>query len=675
MKTRTAFFLLLAACFFVPSLLAPSLRAQLVPHTVLVEEGTNWGCPPCAAYNPGVESFLNQHEGSVIHLAYHPDWPSATDPMYLNDPTENMDRVVSYYGINGVPAVALNGCHTFVPAYVSQLEATFDSCAGVMSPVALTVSRTVNGLTVSVHVSIHPVADLSAYTKLHLRVAAAETFVPGPGPNGEKQYIHVMRQMMPNDNGTLVHLGTGDTSFDFSYTLKPAYNAANMYEVAFLQSDVDHNVLQAATDQPELILTPQSSAELVQRTSSSTADLPFTLSSTFSNSTTATVKFYPTSSAVWPITVNGTALAGSQSISLSGNQSQSLDVNVSIGSGAYMSGILAVSTLENGETLVASYPIKVISPAAKVAFVDVMGDSAGSSYTLATLDQLNVPYVPLSSNEAASISGWSATTFPEMVVVANKWIITGNDKGRVSQYLQSGGHLFVTGGEIAYGLADPNSTPADRDENFLENTLRATYVRDSAGPHTVHGVSNDPITGTFAGTNINIYAQNVDALNGGNQPDEIKPANGSSPIFYYGTAAAQCGGIRWDSAGSMLAYLSFGLQNLAAPDRASITTAIFNWFESASAVSGPSDASFALEPNYPNPFGNSTWLTYTLAKSGPVRISIVDARGMEVAVAADQFQNAGFHTVNLETKALMPGAYFAILRTAEGSCIRAMSKE
>ncbi|HEX5315128.1 MAG TPA: thioredoxin family protein, partial [Candidatus Kapabacteria bacterium] len=69
MKTRITFFFLLVACFFVPSWVAPALRAQLVPRTVLVEEGTNWGCGPCAAYNPGLEAFLDQHEGSIIHLA------------------------------------------------------------------------------------------------------------------------------------------------------------------------------------------------------------------------------------------------------------------------------------------------------------------------------------------------------------------------------------------------------------------------------------------------------------------------------------------------------------------------------------------------------------------------------------------------------------------------------
>ncbi len=503
MKNRTIFSLFLSACIILPAIAS----AQLVPRTVLVEEGTNWGCPPCATYNPGLEAFLNQHEGSIIHLAYHPSWPSSNDPMYLNDVPDNTNRVVGYYGISGVPAVTFNGCAYFEPASVPQLEATFDSCVAIQSPVAITISRSVNGSTVSVHVAIHPVTSLSSYTRLSLRVAAVEAVVPGPGPNGEKQYIHVMRTMMPSSTGTLVRLKTGDTAFDFTYD-ESNYNAANMYEVAFLQNDANHDVLQAATDEPQLVLT--SSAGLVQRSSGSTADFPFTLSSTFSGTVSASVTFFPTSKAVWPISINGNQLSGSQTMTLSPEAAQSLDVSVQIGSGYYMTGILAVSTVQNGETLVASYPIEVVSPAAKVAFVDVSGDSVRTSYTQATLDQLNLPYAPLTSAEAASIDGWSASAFPEMVIVANKWIITGNDKARVAEYLASGGHLFVTGGEIGFGLADASSTVTDRDPNFLQYTLHATYVKDSAGPTTVHGIANDPITAPWANSAINIYALKVD---------------------------------------------------------------------------------------------------------------------------------------------------------------------
>ena len=312
----------------------------------------------------------------------------------------------------------------------------------------------------------------------------------------------------------------------------------------------------------------------------------------------------------------------------------------------------------------------MVSPSANVAFIDVSGDSAWSANTLATLDALNLMYVPLTSTEAQAINGWSASEFPEMVLVANKWVLAGGDKGRVSQYLKSGGHLFITGGEIAYGLADPSST--SRDINFLSSTLHATYVKDSAGPHTVHGVAGDSVSGGLT-SDINIYANNVDNPN---QPDQIKPANGSLPIFYYGSGTSQCGGIRWDSGSTKLVYLAFGLQNLGDADRASITTAILNWFQSSSsAVADVSGYDFSLAPNYPNPFSSSTWITYELAQPGPVRISVIDERGNEVAVIANDIETAGPHAINFVANGLPKGAYFAILRNSEGSKIRAMTLE
>ncbi len=125
----------------------------------------------------------------------------------------------------------------------------------------------------------------------------------------------------------------------------------------------------------------------------------------------------------------------------------------------------------------------------------------------------------------------------------------------------------------------------------------------------------------------------------------------------------------------MLAYLAFGLQNLAANDRAAITTAVFNWFESASSVLDAGAGSLSLEPNYPNPFSGSTELSYTTATDGPVRVSIVDARGTEVAVPLDKFQQAGLHSATLDFKALAAGTYFAVVRTPNASMMRAMTKE
>lgn len=61
----TAAFSLAAPLFIAPA------SAQ-VQRTVLLEEGTNWACGPCAQLNPLVEEFPASHKGNILQLSYHP---------------------------------------------------------------------------------------------------------------------------------------------------------------------------------------------------------------------------------------------------------------------------------------------------------------------------------------------------------------------------------------------------------------------------------------------------------------------------------------------------------------------------------------------------------------------------------------------------------------------------
>src|SRR6185503_16419229 len=160
----------------------------------------------------------------------------------------------------------------------------FQARIGVGSPVALTIGRQVNGDEATVTVTVHPVQDLSSFTKLRLRVCAVEQFVEGPGPNGEDKYVHPLRTMMPDYNGTLLKLKTNDTTLTFTYPLDPSYDPDNMYEVAFLQNDANKEILQSATNQPGFNLLPDPGQQWIQRAAGTTPSVNFTLRNTSANS-------------------------------------------------------------------------------------------------------------------------------------------------------------------------------------------------------------------------------------------------------------------------------------------------------------------------------------------------------------------------------------------------------
>jgi hypothetical protein len=64
-----------------------------------------------------------------------------------------------------------------------------------------------------------------------------------------------------------------------------------------------------------------------------------------------------------------------------------------------------------------------------------------------------------------------------------------------------------------------------------------------------------------------------------------------------------------------------------------------------------------LYPNYPNPFNPSTTISWQLAVSNPIKLSIYDLTGKEVAILANETQTAGFHQITFNTSNLASGIY------------------
>jgi flagellar hook assembly protein FlgD len=71
---------------------------------------------------------------------------------------------------------------------------------------------------------------------------------------------------------------------------------------------------------------------------------------------------------------------------------------------------------------------------------------------------------------------------------------------------------------------------------------------------------------------------------------------------------------------------------------------------------------FQLHQNYPNPFNPSTTISFTLNKSGQVRLSIYDALGRLVNVLLDGQLSEGPHTIkwnstNFSGASVVSGVY------------------
>ena len=89
---------------------------------------------------------------------------------------------------------------------------------------------------------------------------------------------------------------------------------------------------------------------------------------------------------------------------------------------------------------------------------------------------------------------------------------------------------------------------------------------------------------------------------------------------------------------------------------------------------GPTDApAVAIVGNSPNPFRDRTVLTYDLARTQSVKLSVWDVSGMRVAVLFDETKPAGRHEYTLTAGGMPSGVYFVRLETPDGTAVHKMA--
>ena len=225
-------------------------------RTILLESFTNTGCGPCAAYNPGMDALINSNADKIAAIKYHVSWPSNQDPMYLHNTGENSARV-SYYGVNSVPHVVVDGTR-FSGNSGDITQNVINQAAAIASPMQMRLSWELNAdqTTITVYVMGRVTTDITGSAKLYVGVIEKEIhFNSAPGSNGEKNFYQVMKKLLPNANGTILgELNAGDYfTYTFTWDLANVYNNNQLDAIAWVQNTNTKEVYQACKSSQQMV--------------------------------------------------------------------------------------------------------------------------------------------------------------------------------------------------------------------------------------------------------------------------------------------------------------------------------------------------------------------------------------------------------------------------------------
>jgi hypothetical protein len=81
---------------------------------------------------------------------------------------------------------------------------------------------------------------------------------------------------------------------------------------------------------------------------------------------------------------------------------------------------------------------------------------------------------------------------------------------------------------------------------------------------------------------------------------------------------------------------------------------------------------FSLHNNYPNPFNQSTVITYSIPARTAVKLTIYDLQGKQIATLVDNFQESGTYSVPFNARFLSSGVYLYRLNSGSENITKKM---
>jgi len=181
-------------------------------------------CGPCAPGNANYKSVVAARDKNLFtSIKYQQDFPGTGDPYST---TESVARR-NYYAINSIPRMEVDGkwdqnASSFTNAIFNQFQA-------VPSEIEIDATYKVFGKTVTADIKLKSAVNITGDNNvLHVAIIEGKT-TDNLKSNGEREFLHVMKKMVPSQNGTVL---TGGLALGVEKSFTLAYEFPGNYRLA-----------------------------------------------------------------------------------------------------------------------------------------------------------------------------------------------------------------------------------------------------------------------------------------------------------------------------------------------------------------------------------------------------------------------------------------------------------
>jgi hypothetical protein len=203
----------------------------------LIETFTSSTCVPCAPANVTSEALFAQNLGKFTSIKYQADFPGTGDPYF----TQEGGNRRNYYNISSVPRMEIDGGWDQNGNNINQQ--VLDEYISFLTFLNISATYTINIKTIDVSIILEPLENYSSNNLVIHAAIIEEITYNNIKNNGETEFEHVVKKMLPSDNGTQIGglIGGQQTTQNLNYTFNGNYRLPNN-ALTPINHQIEHSV-------------------------------------------------------------------------------------------------------------------------------------------------------------------------------------------------------------------------------------------------------------------------------------------------------------------------------------------------------------------------------------------------------------------------------------------------